>query len=405
MPRYRWTILAVGTGAQTAFSAVLLGLPVLAPELRDHFGLSLRQVALLLAAQIAGSTATTVPWGLLADRLGERRVIAVGLGTSSLALVLAAAAGSFGVLLAALAVAGALGAAVQSASGRAVMGWFDPAERGLALGVRQTAIPAGGFLAAVVLPPVVSAGGLAAAFLAFAGAAALGALASALWLRDPPAESGPPPAGRSALRDRRIWRLAVGSSFLLFAQTGLIGFLVLYLHDERGLSPGLAAASFAGVNVVGGALRIGLGAWSDRLARRIAPLRRVGVALAGALALAVLATGARNALLLPPLLVAATLSISWNGLSYAATAELAGRGRSGGALGLQQSILGAVAVLGPLAFAAAVSAASWRAGFALLALAPLGGWLLLAPLAAAEERASREPSPALAAGPEPELPL
>ena len=55
-------------------------------------------------------------------------------------------------LFALLVLAGAVGASVNSASGRAVMHWFAPSERGLALGIRQTAIPLGGLIVALVLP-------------------------------------------------------------------------------------------------------------------------------------------------------------------------------------------------------------------------------------------------------------
>ena len=41
MSRYRWTILALGTVAQASYSAVFLGIPVMAPQFRDEYGLSL----------------------------------------------------------------------------------------------------------------------------------------------------------------------------------------------------------------------------------------------------------------------------------------------------------------------------------------------------------------------------
>jgi len=69
--------------------------------------------------------------------------------------VLVAAAGwahSFASLVLLLAVAGGMGASVNAASGRAVMHWFPARERGLALGLRQTAIPIGGALAASRCP-------------------------------------------------------------------------------------------------------------------------------------------------------------------------------------------------------------------------------------------------------------
>nr|MBA2516230.1 MFS transporter [Solirubrobacterales bacterium] len=78
-PRYRWTILAVGVAAQASLSAVTMGLPALAPALRDAFGLSLVQVGLLLASVNWGSVLTLIAWGALADRIGERAVIATGL--------------------------------------------------------------------------------------------------------------------------------------------------------------------------------------------------------------------------------------------------------------------------------------------------------------------------------------
>jgi len=40
-------VLAAGTAAQTAYSAVIIGLPVLAPALRDAYGLNLIRVGLV----------------------------------------------------------------------------------------------------------------------------------------------------------------------------------------------------------------------------------------------------------------------------------------------------------------------------------------------------------------------
>jgi len=70
--RYRWLVLAAGTAAQTSFSAVLIGLPVLAPEVRNEYDLSLFGVGLALDAFWVGTFLTLLPWGLLADRVGER---------------------------------------------------------------------------------------------------------------------------------------------------------------------------------------------------------------------------------------------------------------------------------------------------------------------------------------------
>jgi sugar phosphate permease len=68
-----------------------------------------------------------------------------------------------------LTLAGAAGASVNAASGRAVMSWFAPAQRGFALGIRQTAVPLGGAAAALFLPPAAAAGGVRAGLVVLAG--------------------------------------------------------------------------------------------------------------------------------------------------------------------------------------------------------------------------------------------
>ena len=80
---------------------------------------------------------------------------------------------------------GLLSASANAASGRAVMHWFAPSERGLALGIRQSSVPLGGLFAALVLPPLAETVGLAWTYVALAGACATAALAGATLLRNP----------------------------------------------------------------------------------------------------------------------------------------------------------------------------------------------------------------------------
>ncbi len=144
--RYRWTILAVGVGAQTSLAALQQGMPALGPALRDAYGLTLSEVGAVLAAASWGILATLLFWGWMADRTNERVVISTGLGLAGAVLLPTAFADSVGWLIAGLAVAGAFGASSAAASGRAVMGWFPRSERGFALGIRQMAVPLGGAL-------------------------------------------------------------------------------------------------------------------------------------------------------------------------------------------------------------------------------------------------------------------
>jgi MFS family permease len=105
--------------AQASVAALQLGLPAVAPQIRDAFGLSLAGIGALLAASTAGIIVTLLAWGALADRIGERAVIAGGLAGAAAALALASQATSAAALGTGLAAAGALGSSVNAASGRA----------------------------------------------------------------------------------------------------------------------------------------------------------------------------------------------------------------------------------------------------------------------------------------------
>ena len=378
---YRWAVLAAGTVAQASFSAITIGISVLAPVLRDEYGLSLAEIGLLLAASWIGATVTLLPWGLAADRHGERVVLAIGLAGCAACFVGAAYAPDFETLIALLAVSGAAGASVTSASGRAVMHWFGLEERGLALGIRQTAIPIGGLVAALAIPSLADAGGSKYAFLFLAAFCAAGVVAGLLVVRGREIPDGiePDTVGRT-LRDGRLWRLCLGSGIYLYAQVAIIGFGVLFLVDEHRLSEHSAALVIASSQVLAVGFRIAAGRWSDVVHARVGPLRVVGLAVSASLvATSVLANGPVG-LLVPALALAGGLSMGWNGLSFVAAAEMAGLGRSGAAIGFQQSILSGIGVAAPVLFAATVSTASWTVAFALAALFPLVGWWALRPL-------------------------
>ena len=376
---YRWTILSAGVLAQAAFSAILLGLPAIAPAIQDRYELSLTQVGVVLAAISVGSLATMLLWGIVADRIGERAVIAIGQTGTAGALVWAGYASSYRELVGALAAVGALGAGVNAASGRAVMAWFGEEERGLALGIRQMATPLGGAVAAVVLPALDQHISLRAAFDGLAAACFVAAVIGAIVLRAEPAEDHSVLA--RPLRDPRVWRICTASTFYVATQISLLGFFVLFLHGHRGVSTGVAAAALAVTQVLGGIARIAAGRLSDRLRMRIVPLRWVALGLALTVGITSALVDAPVWIIVAALVVAGTFGLSWNGLSFTAAAEAAGRARSGAAIGLQQTFLSAGAIVAPIAFATVVHQASWRVAFVLAALSPLVGYALLSPLA------------------------
>ena len=388
--RYRWVVLGLGIVAQAAFAALVQGFPAIGPALRAEYALSLSGFGTLIGAVWLGSTVTLIPWGLATDRLGERRALSVGLAGTGVALVAGAAGGRLA-LMVAFVLAGVLGAVANVASGRVVMGWFEFGERGTAFGLRQAAVPLGGALAALTLPALVSATDPRAGPIALGTGCLLAAVGCAVGLRDP---VGDRTAGWGPLRDRRVYRLALASALLVALQAAVIGFIVLFLHGQRRLSDVAAGAALAAIEVIGIVLRILVGRWSDRLGRRILPLRRIAVGIAAAWLLVPAIFGARLGVLIPVLLAAGGLTFAWNGLSFNAAAEFAEPGRSGTSIALQQTALFATAAVVSPAFGWLVEATSWPIAFWTVAAGPLVAWLLLRPLARQEE-VEASPAPGL----------
>ena len=379
-------VLGVGSAATAALAAVQGGLPAIAPAIQDAFDLSLVQVTAVFTAFAIGTVITLLAWGVASDRRGERMVIAAGLGSGSVAMFAAASSDGYVALLAWMALAGMLGSAAVAASGRAVFSWFPRDERGLALGLRQTAVPAGAALASLTLPPLASSAGVDAALYALAAAMALSAIAAAIWLRDGPRVESTAPPAPDAVRDPRIWRLSAASSLMIIGQIGVTSLLVLYLYSDRDWTAAHAALALAGVQVGAAVARVSAGRWSDMRDERIEPFRRLAAA-AGVLLLAA-ALGGPTAV---PLLVAGGIAaMSWNGLSFTAAAEISGRRQAGTAMGIQNTAMRLVAAGVPVGLGALASAVSWHAVFVVMGVTPLIARALLTPLVDDERRRRRD---------------
>ncbi len=373
-------MLGVGTAAQAATAAYFLGLAAITPALRDHFGLDLIGVGALIGAISVGLVATLIAWGAAADRLGERGVMATGLVGAAVAL----GATSFvhdpvaaGLLLL---LAGASGASVNAASGRAVLTWFPVQHRGMAMAVRQTSVPVGAALAAVALPSVAAAGGVPMVFAVLAGTCVVAAVAVAIWVREPPGtvRGKRPVAGLgTVLGDRRLLRLSSAGLLLVVPQFLGSVFLVEVLHEGAGMSIALAGGLLALTQVLGALGRLGNGVWSDRVGSRLGPLRIVAVAVAIGFALAALVEPGPAPLVAAVLVPAAALAISWNGLVFTAAGALAPPGRAATAMAVSNTANYVAAAVTPVIGGLIAQVAGRPAMLGLGAVAALGAVVAL----------------------------
>jgi sugar phosphate permease len=379
-------VLGVGSLATASLAAVQGGLPAVSPAIQDTFDLTLVQVTAVFTAFAVGTVLTLLAWGVASDARGERAIIAAGLAGGSAAMFAAASSHGYVALLVWMALAGMLGSAGIAASGRAVFGWFPRDERGFALGLRQTAVPAGAALASFTLPPLASAAGVHAALYALAGVMLVAAVAAAVWLRDGPrTESAAAPAPDAA-RDPRIWRLSAASSLMIVGQVGLTSLLVLYLYTERDWTAAHAALALGFVQVGAAVARVSAGRWSDLRDERIEPFRRLAT-VAGVLLLAASLGGPAA---VPLLMAGGVAAMSWNGLSFTAAAEISGRRQAGKAMGIQNTAMRVVAAGVPVGLGALASAVSWHAVFFLMGVTPLIARALLGPLVDDERRRRRD---------------
>ncbi|PRY51212.1 sugar phosphate permease [Geodermatophilus tzadiensis] len=376
-PRARWRHLGVGLVGLVAACAAQNGLPFLTVALRAE-GLTLPQVGLLVSAPTAGLVLTLLAWGALADRYGERLVLSCGLAVAAAALTGAALADAALPTGLWLLLAGAGSASVHAASGRLVLGWFPPEQRGLAMGIRQAGQPMGVGLAALLLPRL-STGGPGGAFAFLAAGCAVAAVLVALLVRDPArpprADGAPRPA--SPYRSPVLWRVHAASTLLVVPQFAVAGLAFDWLVHEAGWAAAAAGTLLAVTQVGGVAARLGAGVWSDRVGSRLGPLRRVAGAVGAVVGLLALVAVLTPDVLGPAVAAAAVAlaaiaTVSPNGVAFTSVAEQAGSAWAGRALGAHNTVQNLAAALTvPVAALLADGGPGYPAAFALGAVAAL----------------------------------
>jgi sugar phosphate permease len=365
-------MLAASTLAQAAAAVMIHGPAFLIPSLVTDEGLSLAEAGLVAAAPMAGVTCALVAWGLATDRRGERVVLLAGLTSTALAGVVAVLSTGAVVLALCLFVAGVAAASTGSASGRVVVGWFPPRRRGLAMGIRQTAQPAGVGVAAVTMAVTADRVDAHAALWIPVLACAAAAVTVALVVLDPPRPDGGAAEAANPYRgDRFLPRVHTVSVLLVVPQFVVWTFALVWLVQDRGWSPAAAGVVVAVAQVAGVAGRIGAGQLSDVVGSRMRPLRWVTwAALATMLALGA-AAGLDWGVAVPLVVVATMVTVADNGLAFTAVAERAGPFWSGRALGLQNTAQYLAASTVPPLAALAVTHGGYALTFALAAAFPL----------------------------------
>lgn len=374
-------MLVVGGGSQTA-TALLISTPAyLIPLLHTERGLTLAEAGLIATAPNVGVVLTLILWGAAVDRWGERLILVTGLVVAvagALASVLAAGAASgenYVVLALAFALCGVGAAATSATSGRVVVGWFPAERRGLAMGIRQMALPLGMAAGALIVPPLAAEGEIWPP-LAVAGiVVAVFAVACAVFIVNPPRPTRPVDAeGRPAnpyRGDATLLRIHLVSALLVMPQYALATFGLVWLIADQGWDPVAAGVVVALSQILGAGGRVAVGVLSDRLGTRLRPLRWIALAGIPLLLLTAVAGELHWPIAVAVLFVLAScVSVADNGLAFTAVAEIAGAHWSGRALGAQNTGQFVAAALVTPGIGLLIGLTGYSAAFALAALAP-----------------------------------
>lgn len=334
-------VLVTGTVAMVFTCAYQYGLPALLPGM-VRGGLTLLEASMLVAAPIAGLVAGLVAWGAVADRWGERVALGYGMAMAASALAAAAASDAPAAMGAWLVVAGTGGSATHVTTGRLILAWFPPRQRGRAMAIRQTGQPLGVAVAMLALPALAASGGLSLALGVLAAACAAAGLVAVTTIhpsRRRARENSSPTPYRSPF----LWRLHAASALLVIPQFAVSTFAFDYLVRVAGWPVVRAGAVLAAAQVSGAAVRWAAGWWSDHLGRRLRPMRQL--ALTGAVCMGVLAltVPTPSTIAVNALLVALPVTVSPNGLAFTAVAERAGAGWAGRTLGVHNTAQNLVA--------------------------------------------------------------
>ncbi|ORA82785.1 MFS transporter [Mycobacterium malmoense] len=370
----RWTVMVVSLFVTASSFLFINGIAFLIPSLEAKRGTPLAEAGLLSSMPSWGMVATLLLWGYALDHVGERIVLTLGSGLTAAAAYAAASVHSLVLVGACLFLGGMAAAGCNAAGGRLVSGWFPPHQRGLAMGIRQTAQPLGIAVGALVMPELAEHGPHAGlVFPAFVCAAA--AVASGVAIVDPPRkpretatheELASPYRGSSVL-----YRIHATSALLMMPQTVTVTFMLVWLMNDHGWSVAAAGLLVTVSQLLGALGRVAVGRWSDRVGSRMGPVRVIAIAAASTLFLLTLADDIGSPFEVPLMVAISVIAVLDNGLAATAITEFAGPFWSGRALGAQNTTQRLMAAAGPPLFGALIAAAKYPSAWALCGLFPL----------------------------------
>jgi len=371
-------VLALTCGTHGVQDGISVALNLILPQLAQVFGLSYAQVGMLRALKSGAMVACEIPAGILAERLGERRLLVFGLFAAGLGALILALSNSMAMVVLAFVIIGIGNAFQHALSSSIISAAFTQTTKRAALGIYNSAGDAGklGFTGLIAL----SAGiGFAwQGMVLFFAISCLG-LAALLWVSFATRDIGSPQAAAST-NTANGWGIRNKRGFISLCLTALIdiavqsGFMVflVFLMVEKGMALHLSGLALV-LTLIGGMFgKAGCGYLAQKIGPRPAfALAQIATALG---ILALIAVPALGAFIILPFLgmfLQGSTSITYGNVTDLIEANKQSRG-----FAIVYSFSGLASVIGPVLFGLVSDAMGLNtamgvmAGVALLAIIP-----------------------------------
>lgn len=370
-----WPLLAMSLVQAMTMLAVVT-IPVMAPVLSADLNIDASRVGIYQSSVFVGAAALTVLSGSLVLRYGGVRVNQLSLLIGIAALLLALNGHALALLGCALGVGMAYGLATPGAS--QVLARVAPADRrGLVFSLKQSAVPVGGLIAGLLVPPVAEQLGWRAAVLTVAAIVAVAMVAIQPLRRRLDDDRNPHhavtfgaplDAVKLVLKTPSLRPIAVVAFAYGAMQLCLFAFLVTYLVEQAWFSLVQAGTVFAVMQGAGVAARIFWGWVSDHYISSRPLLAIIGVGIVASTLLATLINP--NWPLAAVMLVAGAMgatAVGWNGVYLAEVARAVSLEQVGAATGGTLMFTFVGIVVGPSTFSVLVDLTGrYTAGFAVM---------------------------------------
>ena len=258
--------------AATPVAFIGIGFGALFPFIQEALELNRAQIGLISSVIFVGGTATVLLAGWLVDRVGARKLETISLFGVVLGLLLFSQIQTFTQGLLVGFFIGVVLAATYPSYTKAIMDWLKPGTRGMAMGIIEGGITAGGILAALFLTYLGLNYSWRIAVIVAAVMIGLAGLTFFAFYRDKP--QSPREYRRNSQTSGRLSLVVKNHDMLMATIFGaafvanfkvFTSYLVLFLKEDLHMSAGLAGSLLA-VSMAGGAVgRLGLGLVSDLL--------------------------------------------------------------------------------------------------------------------------------------------